>query len=54
MTRVEVAIDTRHVDELFAEWDRSDSPGCVLGGIQQGELTYARLRHGQPRLERER
>jgi CubicO group peptidase (beta-lactamase class C family) len=34
--------DTGQVDALFAEWDRSDSPGCALGVIQQGELTYAR------------
>ena len=22
------------VDQLFAEWDKSDTPGCCLGGYQ--------------------
>ncbi len=30
------------VDTLFSDWDRSDSPGCALGVIQDGELIYAR------------
>lgn len=30
------------VDALFAEWDRSDSPGCALGVVENGELTYER------------
>ncbi len=42
------------VDSLFSDWDRSDSPGCALGVIQDGELIYARgygmadLEHGIP------
>ena len=28
------------VDQLFAEWDRPDSPGCALGAIRDGELVY--------------
>jgi CubicO group peptidase (beta-lactamase class C family) len=35
-------VDTNQVDALFAEWNREDSPGCVLGVIQGGELIYAR------------
>lgn len=30
------------VDELFAEWDRPDSPGCALGVIKDGRLVYRR------------
>jgi len=30
------------VDALFAEWDRPNTPGCVLGIIKGGELVYAR------------
>ena len=30
------------VDALFAEWDRLDSPGCALGVVENGELTYER------------
>jgi CubicO group peptidase (beta-lactamase class C family) len=30
------------VDAIFAEWDRPDSPGCALGVVQAGELTYER------------
>ena len=31
------------VDRLFAEWNRLDSPGCVLGIIDEGKWLY---RHG--------
>jgi CubicO group peptidase (beta-lactamase class C family) len=31
-----------NVDALFAEWDVPHSPGCVLGIIHNGVLTYAR------------
>jgi CubicO group peptidase (beta-lactamase class C family) len=44
------------VDELFREYDRSDSPGCAVGvyrhgepGARRGQLTADRLRH---RLDR--
>lgn len=30
------------VDALFAEWNRSDEPGCAVGIIQDGELIYSR------------
>lgn len=30
------------VDALFAAWDRADSPGCALGVVENGELTYER------------
>ncbi len=42
------------VDEVFAEYDSTQSPGCALGVIQRGELAYARgygmanLEHGVP------
>ena len=38
------------VDALFAEGDRPDSPGCALGVIQDGKLTYSRG-YGQASLE---
>ncbi len=37
-----VAVDTVQVDEIFAEWDKDDSPGCALGVLRGGELIYAR------------
>ncbi|UCE01117.1 MAG: serine hydrolase, partial [Chloroflexota bacterium] len=30
------------VDELFAEWDKPDSPGCAIAIIKAGELIYKR------------
>jgi CubicO group peptidase (beta-lactamase class C family) len=30
------------VDSIFSEYDRTDSPGCALGVIRDGELIYAR------------
>lgn len=30
------------VDALFGEYDRTDSPGCALGIVHEGELVYAR------------
>lgn len=30
------------VNELFAKWDRPDSPGCVVGVIRRGELVHSR------------
>jgi CubicO group peptidase (beta-lactamase class C family) len=38
------------VDALFAAWDKPDSPGCALGVIQDGKLTYTRG-YGQASLE---
>jgi len=41
----EKAYDQRikKVDELFANWDKPDSPGCALGVIKDGEFLY---KHG--------
>ncbi len=45
---------SQKVDQLFAEWDKTSSPGCALGVIQDGELAYRRgygmanLEHGVP------
>ena len=42
------------VDAVFALYDRPDSPGCSLGIMEQGELSYSRgygmanLEHGVP------
>src|SRR5258708_40235919 len=33
---------TARVDKLFAEWNRSDSPGCSLGVSQNGVRVYER------------
>jgi CubicO group peptidase (beta-lactamase class C family) len=33
---------TVRVDKLFAQWDRSDSPGCSLGVSRNGVLVYER------------
>ncbi len=30
------------VDELFAKWNRSDSPGCAVGIVLRGELAYSK------------
>jgi len=38
------------VDKLFAEWNRSDSPGCSLGVSQNGVLVYERG-YGMANLE---
>ncbi len=33
---------TDKVDQLFAAWDKPDSPGCVLGIIERGRMIYKR------------
>jgi CubicO group peptidase (beta-lactamase class C family) len=30
------------VDNIFAEWNKPDVPGCAIGIIQNGELIYAK------------
>ncbi len=30
------------VDQVFAQWDRPDSPGCALGVYQDGRMAYTR------------
>lgn len=33
---------TAKVDQLFAKWNRLDSPGCAVGIIKDGELVYSK------------
>ncbi len=33
---------TTKVDQLFAQWNKSDSPGCALGIAKDGQLIYKR------------
>ncbi|HEY1250797.1 MAG TPA: serine hydrolase domain-containing protein [Thermoanaerobaculia bacterium] len=45
------AADTKtQVDAIFAEYDRSDSPGCSLGVYRDGRIAYARG-YGMANLE---
>jgi CubicO group peptidase (beta-lactamase class C family) len=39
------------VDEAFAAWDRTDSPGCVVAVYESGHIAYARG-YGMADLER--
>ncbi|MGH9381900.1 MAG: serine hydrolase domain-containing protein, partial [Thermoanaerobaculia bacterium] len=45
---------TAGIDAVFVDYDRTDSPGCALGVVRDGELVYARgygmanLEHGVP------
>ncbi len=39
------------VDQLFAQWDRPDSPGCALAVMQAGDVIYQRG-YGMANLER--
>lgn len=43
-------VDTAAVDAVFAEYDRTDAPGCALGVIRNGEFTYRRG-YGMANLE---
>ena len=38
------------VDGIFAQWDRTDSPGCALGVYRDGSIEYARG-YGMANLE---
>jgi CubicO group peptidase (beta-lactamase class C family) len=38
------------VDQIFARWDRPDSPGCALGVIRDGKLIYKKG-YGMANLE---
>jgi len=40
----------KRVDKLFAQWDRSDSPGCALGVVQDGDLVLTKA-YGMADLE---
>src|SRR3990172_8212157 len=33
---------TAKIDQLFAQWNKSDSPGCALGIVKDGQLIYKR------------
>ncbi|MFN8528855.1 MAG: serine hydrolase domain-containing protein [Anaerolineae bacterium] len=41
----------QQIDALFAPWNRTDSPGCVLGIVWDGKLIYERA-YGMADLER--
>lgn len=45
------AADRQRVDSVFAEYDRSDAPGCALGFFSGGQIAYARG-YGMADLER--
>jgi CubicO group peptidase (beta-lactamase class C family) len=34
---------TAQIDKIFAQWNRTDSPGCALGVYQNGQIVY---KHG--------
>src|SRR5215813_9620787 len=33
---------TNKVDAIFAQWDKTNSPGCALAVVQDGEIIYSR------------
>ncbi len=41
---------TAKVDDLFAEWDKPDSPGCSLAVVRDGQIVYKRG-YGSANLE---
>ena len=45
-----MACISEQVDQLFAAWDRPDSPGCALAVMQGGETVYKRG-YGMANLE---
>jgi CubicO group peptidase (beta-lactamase class C family) len=46
----ERVVDWKAVDAVFSAYDRTSSPGCALGVVQDGELVYARG-YGMANLE---
>ena len=46
-----MALSTDKVDDLFAAWDKPDSPGCALAVIKDGAIIYKRG-YGMADLER--
>jgi CubicO group peptidase (beta-lactamase class C family) len=47
------AVDTTatgRTDRIFAQWDRTDSPGCAVGVFRDGRIAYARG-YGMANLE---
>ncbi len=49
-TAAEPPTTESQIDELFAKWDRTDSPGCAVGVFRDGEIVYARG-YGMANLE---
>jgi CubicO group peptidase (beta-lactamase class C family) len=56
-TNAEAQIEEKtfeHIDGIFAEWNKPDSPGCALAVVQNGKIAYkkgygmASLEHGIP------
>ena len=45
-----MTVPTDRVDELFANWDKPDSPGCAIAIIQAGKVLYSRG-YGMANLE---
>src|SRR6266480_1498227 len=41
---------TAKVDQLFAQWDKPDTPGCALAVIKEGQIVYKRA-YGMANLE---
>lgn len=41
---------TEKIDEIFAEWDKPDSPGCALAVMKDGEIIYKKG-YGMANLE---
>jgi CubicO group peptidase (beta-lactamase class C family) len=39
---IQAQVRPEHVDRIFAQWDRPDSPGCALGVIKDGQFVYQR------------
>lgn len=37
-----MSLNTSAIDAIFAEWDHPETPGCVLGVLQSGQLVYER------------
>ena len=44
------AEQSKKVDEIFAKWDRTDSPGCALSVMQGGKIIYKRA-YGMANLD---
>ncbi len=44
------AEQSKKVDEIFAKWDRTDSPGCALSAMQGGKIIYKRA-YGMANLD---
>jgi CubicO group peptidase (beta-lactamase class C family) len=44
------AEQSKKVDEVFANWDRTDSPGCALSVMQGGRIIYKRA-YGMANLD---